>query len=167
MSWACAFLGGGEPSRLFYYCTATKKALFSEPLWSDRLWLMQTVRILSSPRAHMLHLNSFKNIFELLPRCCALNVLLSKFRWSCYSDSNEVLYSFSLSLHCPPVLNIETLRNRSDNNCSKAVKTGKLSAIIEYRYDSSIPSESEICYNLRKSSSGRNWTQWIMSRDPS
>lgn len=51
------------------------KALFSEPLWPGRLWLMQTVRILSSPGAQVLHLNSL-NSFELLLCCCAVNMLL-------------------------------------------------------------------------------------------
>lgn len=92
----------------------------------------------------MLHLNSLKNIFELLPRCCALNVLLS-ILWNGPIPVIQKLffYSFSGSLHCPPVLNIETLRNQSDNNCSKAVKTRKLLATIEYY--SSVPSDYNIC----------------------
>lgn len=101
-----------RPSVLSSRCN--QKALFSEPLWSHRLWLMQTVRILSSLRAQMLHLNSFKNIFELLPRCCAQNTLLSKewCRWSCSGDSDGVLYTF----HRLPALRV--IQWRAQRNCS-------------------------------------------------
>lgn len=102
MSQVCSFLEGGESGRLFYYSAASTRLCLVSPFGPPDCGRCK-LRILSSPRAQTLHLNSLeKNNFELLPRC-ALNMLLSKelCSWSCSGDSSVVLYSclFFVCLH--------------------------------------------------------------------